>query len=81
MGLGLSLIGILKLISTSGGNQSMAAAAAAASSAPVSPTAEQLMQRRELHAAQSTAQARPLRASLPYPCCTNCDTRSPMHAW
>ena len=34
----------------------MAAAAAAASSAPVSPTAEQLMQRRELHAAQSTAQ-------------------------
>ncbi len=34
----------------------MAAAAAAASSTPVSPTAEQLMQRRELHAAQSTAQ-------------------------
>ena len=42
------------------GEQSMAAAAAAASSAPVSPTAEQLMQRRELHAAQSAAQACPL---------------------
>ena len=63
-GLSTGLTGTLELIRIRCRWQSMTAAAAAASSAPVSPTAEQLMQRRELHAAQSAAQARRLFACV-----------------